>query len=82
MYVPKGQSAQQAAAATENAEPEESKEQESPQKPDDQVKLYHDKEWLAILKLAQSQIPLQYDAPNFAIPLVEPEAIYATVAES
>ena len=45
------------------------------------VKLFHDKEWLAVLSLAQNLIPLEYDAPRFNERLINGEDIHAKIIE-
>ena len=52
---------------------EEKKEEQKKEEPT--VTLCHDKEWLAILQLAQEKIPLQFQAPHFSTPLITKEAV-------
>jgi len=60
--------------------PEESKE---PAKvdPTPSARLQYDKEWLAILALAEPLQPLEYDAPRFPETLLTSEAIALKMSE-
>ena len=63
---------------------EESKQvtdEESKCEQDKTVRLCHDKEWIAILQLAQEQIPLSFNAPSHTFPLLSREKVEAKMTE-
>lgn len=54
---------------------EEKKSEEENNTDDTRVRLAYDRDWLAILSLSQTMIPLEYNAPDFSQPLLSQQSI-------